>query len=332
MKLKAGFFHSLIVVAVIYHGYAPARADEPSDGRNLLRLIAEEQQRNIDKLPPLKWSNILSSKVLVPGKERESINERVNIRSGNRGWARLAVRWQEGGPWQEDTSVVVWNDRYVAKFHTYAPRATMWEFDSPASMHETASRTRSSAGAYPERVCAFGHLGKTLLEWLEDEGFSSMPVKVSREGESATDMRYRVELFQSGQPYPSIEWSVDPNRGYMIVAGALRHVGLGYKKMEYTVSGREVAPGVWFPTQWKKIHYGEPDPATGQQAIVKTDDWDATELEVNPEITDSQFEWSALELKPSTEVWRNDARGELTRMRIVSGELVPISLTTTNSK
>ena len=157
-----------------------------------------------------------------------------------------------------------------------------------------------------------------------------MPVKVSREGEA--DLRYRVELFQSGQPYPSIEWFVDPSRGYMIVAGALRHVGLGYKKMEFTVSGREVAPGVWFPTQWRKIHYSEPDPATGQQAIVRTDDWEATEPEVNPVIPDSQFEWSALELKASTEVWRNDATGEMTRMRVVNGELVPISLGTTNPR
>lgn len=337
MKLRLSLSHSLLVVALFCQGYSPARADESSEGRNLLRLIAKEQQKNIDKLPPLKWSSMSSVKVFVPGKERESINERLNIRSGNSGWGKTTIRWRgfEGGsgePQGEGTNVTVWNDRYIAKFTISTTLATMWEFDSPESLPEPARLTRGGAGAFPERVCAFGHVGKTLLEWLETEDFSSMPVKVTREGEGTAEMRYRVELFFPDQPYPSIEWSVDPSRGYMIVAGGLRHVGLGYKKMEFTVSGREVAPGVWFPTQWEKIHYGDPDPVTGQQAIVKTDNWDATELEVNPVIPDSQFEWSALELKPSTAVLRIDVTGERTSMRVVKGELVPISQVSSNPK
>ena len=154
----------------------PARADEPSDGRSLLRFIAKEQQKNIDKLPPLKWSSVSSIKEVVPGKEHESINERLNIRSGNSGWGKTTIRWRgvQGGrsePQGEGTRVTVWNDRYVAMFHTSTSLATMWEFDSPASMSETAGQMRTSGGGYPERVCAFGHVGKTLLEWLENEDF-----------------------------------------------------------------------------------------------------------------------------------------------------------------
>lgn len=306
-------------------------AEDPSDGRDLFMLIAEEQQKNLDKLPPLKWSSVTTTKILVPGDERESINERLNIRSGDRGWAKNTLRWRgfeggPGGPWQEGTQVRLWNDRYVAMFDNSTAAAHMWEFDSPESLSETARRTKAGAGPYPERVCAFGHLGKTLLELMEDDRFSSLPVKVSREGENDADMRYRVQLYYPDQPYPSLEWTVDPSRGYMIVAGNQRHVGLGWKSMEYTVSGREVCPGVWFPTQWRRIHYGEPDPVTGQQTIVKTDDWDVMDLEVAPVIPNSHFEWPALELKPSTEVWRIDVTGELMRMRVVNGELVPISL------
>ena len=333
MGVKVGCPVLLILVGFGSWGNLPAIADDSSDGRAILMLIAEEQQKNLDKLPPLKWSSIQWTKLLVPGRERESINERRMIRSGGRGWAEVTLRSRgfdgnPNGPWKVSTTVILWNEDYVAMFHKGTGAGYMWEYNSPETMSEKARRTIASAGSRPELHSAFGYLHRSLAELVADERLQSVRVEVTRESGSSEGAPYVVKLFYPNEQYAAIEWTVDPKQGYMIVRGCERDGRTGWKAKDYTIAGREIVPGAWFPTQWRRIYYGEPDRATGQQPIAKTYDWDVTDLEVDPEVPESQFNWTALGLEPDRELWRYDVSGDMTRMKMVNGELVPITLIT----
>jgi hypothetical protein len=302
--------------------------DTADDGRALYMLIAAEQQKSLDKLPPLRWSSFQSTKVLSPGHEREHTNERRMIRKENCAWSEIKVCWRrrDGKPgWEEAIRVVLWNDRYVAEWPARgSPLAYIWEYDSLENMSEAARRAKEGTGIRPELRCAYGEMSMTLAEFANDARTSSFRYEVTREGEPRD--RYLVKAFWANQPHPRVELTVDPKRGFMITKRVMRDGIAGWTMQEISVEGREILPGVWFPVRWDETGYSEPDSRTGKQAITRIHHFEIIEVEPNPDIPDSQFEWPALDLEATTEVWRYDVSGEREAMRISNSELVPVPL------
>jgi len=128
---------------------------------------------------------------------------------------------------------------------------------------------------------------------------------------------YEIRRYVPGEneiPRADCVWTIDPNQGYLATSVvALKPDGTPW--LQYRITATEAAPGVWFPVEFEEKRFGEPaDVGRNEVSFLKK--IKLTNVRVNEDLPDAQFEIGALRLK-------EDFPGIVVLRRTLDGKNVP---------
>ena len=269
----------------------------------------------------------------MPGHEKKLVHERKLIREGKKVWCELHLypAAQSGKQSPNRLIYYVWNDEYFATWLKDTVLAHIFEFDNIDGLPKHLRAKMGVVGAFPERRYGYGN-GKDTLSKVGSLDPKSYPSKFEAERSTDSDgyPHYTLKAWMIDRVvYSRPTWvlTVDPAKGYLVTQGIYQFADLKVGKLsEYSVTPREISPGIWYPVQWDVTDYGNIDTITGEQPVAKISKYSMIDIEVPPAIDPQRFTWKSLSLPSETKFIRYDSSGESMPMKQVNGELVPNEL------
>ncbi|MBI4557481.1 MAG: hypothetical protein HY706_07860 [Candidatus Hydrogenedentes bacterium] len=329
------------LVALGFHAVNAEASPGISDADlNVLRLIMAEQSKSLAKINNVRVEakshglNPWDRDVRLP-RPRELFTTHTTILVGKCGWVERHDRFINPRPGaQAETRMrTVWNEQGVLRYPFGTGAGYLWEYRSPETMSKVAAEQILLPSPWMHLTFALGtgrddgrNEGlKIVLDAVED---GKVKAEVIRDQAAGPQSPYSIKVWRndSMNKYPVEEFNIEPTMGYFSTGGRDRDPESGFVWKEWSVQLKEIEPGIWFPMKFEEKHF---EKGLGGADTRKPDsyhEYEVTRVEVNPEVPDGQFEWTAAGIPPGIEVFRTDADGEFEVMLLVNGELVPKAL------
>ncbi len=253
---------------------------------------------------------------------------RFNVGSGT---VKLKGRWRWSdhvidskipatGWRQTTTGRVVLNDKYFGCWPEVGNAlAYRDDHQSIGSMPER-SRSRLSVMS-PEdlRVLGFsfggtssGSVREEVSKWPDIFLWRVEEVRTAKE-----PIKYEIQRFRKPNlNVPETIWEVDPSRGFLITQVKTTLDGFLHV---VRVEPEEVAPGVWFPRGYEEERTDSSSGSKNTQSLR----CDFSEITVNQDIPDEDFEWRALDIGKDVTLLHTTLDGVVTSWVWAGDSLVP---------
>lgn len=229
----------------------------------------------------------------MPGGPLKSEGHARIWRSGSNCYEDLDLKnvWISTGQVHDVSSIIVYNDRYLAKYHKRAKQIEVYRFENRQSLYAPVDNLITQY-PYPDILdFGFGTSSRRLAECFEKQtGYDPPRFEWSISKQVAEDKAtylIKSEHISGENPGVWYEFVVDPDRGFLVTEHRA-YDKFGKVRLETTVDPQLLSGGQWFP---KTVVEKRSERETRETYTVN-------EIHLGESIPDFQFEIEAMDFEP----------------------------------